>query len=68
MKVIVFFFQQQFQYFQPSPGDLELMKTFAQAGLDIDGYIIDEQGIVKYDKNTIENDNSTMTTHTRCAY
>lgn len=53
---------------QPSPGDIELMNTFAQAGFDLDGYIIDEQGIVKYDENTVENNSSTMTTHSRCAY
>ncbi len=53
---------------QPSVDDLEMIKTINEEGFDIEGYIIDEQGIVNYDEETIEDDNDTITTHERCAY
>ncbi|MCR9133150.1 MAG: hypothetical protein NXI08_11265 [bacterium] len=53
---------------QPSPGDLDMIKTINEHGFDLDGYIIDEQGIVNYDEETVKDDSSTMKNYERCAY
>lgn len=51
----------------PSPDDIMFLNDInQQTGLDIDGYIIDESGVIKYDKSTdVENVNS-MSKFDRC--
>lgn len=53
---------------QPSPNDIDIIKGFKNAGIDIDGYIIDKQGIIKYDETAKQNDPSTFDKKGRCAY
>ncbi|MBN2731004.1 MAG: hypothetical protein JXR26_01120 [Balneolaceae bacterium] len=53
----------------PSKGDIKFLKDIHdKTGINLDGYIIDENGIKKYDKDTNRNDPSTMTPYDRCGY
>lgn len=53
----------------PSNADIGFLKNLEDQGVNIDGYIIDDEAIVKYDADTpIDPDPEDVPDWTRCGY
>jgi len=52
----------------PSENDVNLLKEFESQGFNIDGYIIDQEGITRYDFQTNLDNPQTMGKNERCGY
>jgi len=53
---------------KPSQNDIDLLEGFASQGISIDGYIIDNEGITKYNDQSNRNDPQTMESNERCGF
>jgi len=51
---------------KPSQGDIDFLEDLFENGIEIEGYIIDDNGIIGYNKDI--NLDDLIDFHTRCAY
>jgi len=54
---------------RPSSKDVSFLNDISdQTGISLIGYIFDQDGITKYNQNSVSNDSKTMSSHKRCGY